>query len=354
MGGRRWLSIGLAVVVLASCTAGGERPPPAPPPPAPSAGAAAAVSETAPLQAVEKAVIALGSITGVFAPHVLAEQKGFFREEGLAVELPVMRANLLAPAMLVGEVDYNGQVAPSVRNTLMGMPIRVVAATVDKSTRQIMARPRLQSMEELRGKTIAVPALGGGQHNSGLLALAHFGIDPQSEVTWLGVGTGSERFLAVEQGLAQAGIYSGSEVIQAEAFGMSTLLRLDEVAPLPESGIATTATKLETQPDQVRRVLRATVRALRYMKAEREGSLPVLMQFLSLTRDEAADAYDGVAFAFSADGTLSERSMRFTIESEKQQLGLTDDVSFAQVADFVPLYDVLAELGITPAAESAR
>ena len=159
------------------------------------------------------------------------------------------------------------------RNTLSGMPIRVVAATVDKSTRQIMARPRLQSMEELRGKTIAVPALGGGQHNSGLLALAHFGIDPQSEVTWLGVGTGSERFLAVEQGLAQAGIYSGSEVIQAEAFGISTLLRLDEVAPLPESGIATTATKLETQPDQVRRVLRATVRALRYMKVEREGSL---------------------------------------------------------------------------------
>ena len=80
----------------------------------------------------------------------------------------------------------------------------------------------------------------------------------------------------------------------------------------------------------------------------------MLMQFLSLTRDEAADAYDGVAFAYSADGTLSERSMRFTIESEKQQLGLTDDVPVAQVADFGPLYDVLAELGITPAAESAR
>jgi NitT/TauT family transport system substrate-binding protein len=352
MGGRRWLSIGLAVVVLASCTAGGERPPTAEPPTAPPA---AAGPQTAPrVQAVERVVIALGSITGVFAPHVLAEQKGFFREEGLAVELPVMRANLLAPAMLVGEVDYNGQVSPSVRNTLTGMPIRVVAATVDKSTRQIMARPRLQSMEELRGKTIAVPALGGGQHNSGLLALAHFGIDPQSEVTWLGVGTGSERFLAVEQGLAQAGIYSGSEVIQAEGFGMSTLLRLDEVAPLPESGIATTATKLETQPDQVRRALRGTVRALRYLKAEREGSLPVLMQFLSLTRDEAADAYDGVAFAFSADGTLSERSLRFTIESEKQQLGITPDVPFAQVADFGPLYDVLAEMGITPAADSAR
>ena len=101
-------------------------------------------------------------------------------------------------------------------------------------------------------------------------------------------------------------------------------------------------------------MLRATVRALQYLKADREGSIPAFMQFLSLGREEAEQAYDGIAAAFGDDGTLSERSLRFTIEAEKRQVGLAEEVPFARVADFGPLYEVLGELGITPAAGSAR
>jgi ABC-type nitrate/sulfonate/bicarbonate transport system substrate-binding protein len=158
----------------------------------------------------------------------------------------------------------------------------------------------------------------------------------------------------MQQGAAQASIFSGPEVPRAQAMGFVSLLKLSDVAPLPESGIATAQTKIEGNRDEVKRVLRAVVRALRYLKSDRDGSLPSFASFLGVSRAEAEEAYDNIVFAYSDDGTLSERSMRFTIESEKKQLKLTDDVPFARVADFGPLYETLAGMGITPAPDSAR
>ncbi len=355
----RGVGIGLVVAGLLGCAApdGGARAPAdsarsAPAATGPSQAAAAAPATDAPAQ--EKITFALPAVSGVFAPHVLAQDKGFFGEEGFVVEMPLTRSNLLSAGMAAGEIDYAGSFSPSVRNALSGMPIRVIAATVNKSTRRIMVVPGITSMQQLRGASIVVTTIGDGPYNSGVLALEAYGIDPTSEVTWLAVGGGIERFLTLQQGAAQAAIFTGAEVPKAESFGFATLLKLDEVAPLPESGVAASQAKLENERPQVKRVLRAIVRALQYLKSEREGSLPALMQFLGLDREEAGQAYDGIVAAFSDDGTLSERSMRFVVDSEKKQLGIADDVPYSRVADFGPLYEVIAELGLTPAPDSAR
>jgi NitT/TauT family transport system substrate-binding protein len=299
-------------------------------------------------------VFALPVVSGVFIPHVLARDRGFFREEGFEVEMPIMRTNLVITALTSGEADYNGMIGPSIPPILSGQPHRVIGGVVVKSTREFMAVPEIRTMQQLRGQAIAVSTIGGGPYNSGLLAVEAFGLDPQRDVTWLALGGTAERIAAMLQGGAQASIYSGPELPRARAMGFHTLVRLDDVAPLPESGMTTTVAKIESNRDQVKRVLRALVRSLQYVKSDREGSLPTFMDFLSYTREEADEAYEGIAFAYSQDGTISERTLRYAIDAEKKQLGVTEDVPFARVADFGPLYEVLAELGITPAPESAR
>jgi ABC-type nitrate/sulfonate/bicarbonate transport system substrate-binding protein len=298
-------------------------------------------------------VFALPVVSGNYAPHVLAVQKGFFREEGLDVELPVMRSNLIAAGLAAGEVDYAGSFSPSVRNALAGLPIRLIAGT-SRGTRWMVVAPGIQSMEQLRGKIIGVTALGSGIQNAAMLAVEHFGIDPETEVTWLAAGGTFERMLAIQQGGAQAGVFTSSEVSQAQALGLVPLLNLDEIVPLPEGGIATSVEKLQTQRDQARRLTRALLRAIQYVKADREGSLPAFMEHLGVNREEAGQAYDGIVDAFIADGTVTERSLRYTIEAEKKQLKLVEDVPFSRVADFSTLYEVLAEQGISPAEGSAR
>jgi ABC-type nitrate/sulfonate/bicarbonate transport system substrate-binding protein len=357
---QRCVVVGLTVGLLGACAAPGGGAPGAAGAPGGSAGgapAAGAGSSTAGAPAagpLEKINFVLPSVAGVFIPHILAKQKGFFAEEGFEVEMPVMRSNLVTAAIASGEADYTGMFGPAVRDALSGVPGRVVGAVVDKSTRWFVSTPGITSVEQLRGKAVAVSTIGSGPYNSGVLAFEHFGIDPHSEVTWYAAGTPAERLLAVQQGAAQASIFSGSEVPRAEALGLVRLLNLNDVVPLPESGVTTSITKLDTQQPQVKRVLRAMVRALQYTKNDREGTLPVFMDFLSITREEAEEAYDTSVYAYSDDGTVSERTLRFTIEAEKQQLKITRDVPQVEIADFGPLYDALGELGITPVAGAAR
>jgi ABC-type nitrate/sulfonate/bicarbonate transport system substrate-binding protein len=158
----------------------------------------------------------------------------------------------------------------------------------------------------------------------------------------------------MQQGSAQASIYSGSEIPRADALGFKTLVYLNDVAPLPESGMTTSVAKLESQRDQVKRVLRATVRALQYLKANRAGSLPVIVDFMQVPPDEAEMAYDGMVAAYSDDGTVSEQSLRYTIDAVKQEVGVTGEVATAGIVDFAPLYEVLGEMGISPGADRAR
>ena len=73
-----------------------------------------------------------------------------------------------------------------------------------------------------------------------------------------------------------------------------------------------------------------------------------------LERPAAEQAYDGVAWAYSDDGTISERSLRYTIDEDARVRGIAENVPASRVTDFDPLYTVLGEMGITPAADSAR
>jgi len=120
------------------------------------------------------------------------------------------------------------------------------------------------------------------------------------------------------------------------------------------SGLTTNLSKIATDRDQVKRVLRALVRALQYIKSDREGSLPTIMNFLDISREEAAIGYDAIVWAYSDDGTVPERTLRFAIDAEKEHVNVLENVPLGRVADFGPLYEVLADMGITPAPGSAR
>src|SRR5262245_46203180 len=349
---RSWLGMGLVAVILAGCALpGGAARPEAR---QARAGQAEAPAVAGAARPVERIVLALPAVTGVFAPHVLARDKGFFREEGFEVEFPVMRMNLVVTALTSGEADYDGMIGPSIPAILSGQAHRVVAGAVVKSTRELTTIPEIQSMDQLRGKAIGINSIGGGPYNSGQIAFQAYGIDPQRDVTWLQVGGTLERLAAMQQGNLPASIFSGSEVPRARAMGFPTLLRLDEVAPLPESGLTTSTARIESDRDQVKRMLRALVRGLQFIKSDRDGSVPTFMEFLGLSREEALEAYDAIAYAYSNDGTVPERTLRFAIDAEKEGVNVTEDVPFSRVADFGPLYEVLADMGVAPAPGSAR
>jgi ABC-type nitrate/sulfonate/bicarbonate transport system substrate-binding protein len=87
-----------------------------------------------------------------------------------------------------------------------GFPVKIVACYLPRSSLMVVSRPEINSVKELKGKTVAVAAIGSA--NSGALQLIakHFGIDPEKEIKLLAVNGNEARLAALRQGLVAGAV----------------------------------------------------------------------------------------------------------------------------------------------------
>src|SRR5262249_11570514 len=95
------------------------------------------------VQAMDKIRIAYPGPGAQFIPLQLAQSKGFLKDDALDAEFIRMAGNLPSSALVNGDIDYD--VAVSVRATLLGLPLRVVAGYVPSSPVALIARPEFKS-----------------------------------------------------------------------------------------------------------------------------------------------------------------------------------------------------------------
>jgi ABC-type nitrate/sulfonate/bicarbonate transport system substrate-binding protein len=98
----------------------------------------------------------------------------------------------------------------------------------------------------------------------------------------------------------------------------------------------------------LKKVIKAMVRANRFIRENRDESIKVLMEWGRTERENAADAYDSTWRVFSADGNLAEDGMRLVIEDAKKALKVIRAVQLSEVADSTPLREAQKELGLKP------
>ena len=59
--------------------------------------------------------------------------------------------------------------------------------------------------------------------------------------------------------------------------GLNSLARAAELLTYPEDGLIATVKKIKEKPDEVKRVIRAGIKANRYIRSQREGTVQFLM-----------------------------------------------------------------------------
>src|SRR5262245_41579383 len=96
-------------------------------------------------------------------PLLAAKDWGMFTANGLDVELIVMNPSLAAAALAQGDIDYVAGVGPaSVSATLSGLPSRAIWFSSDRISYWLQAAPQYKSLQELKGKKIAISGGAGG------------------------------------------------------------------------------------------------------------------------------------------------------------------------------------------------
>lgn len=296
------------------------------------------------VQAMDKIRIAYPGPGAQFIPLQLAQSKGFLKDDGLDAEFIRMAGNLPSSALVNGDIDYD--VAVSVRATLLGLPLRVVACYVPSSPVALIARPEFKSVRDLKGNPIGVQSFGGALNVQINMILRHFGLDPERDVKFIVTRDVTSRLAAMKQGLTAATAGAPPSDYLGMKMGFVVLAKAHELFNYPNSGLVTTMKKIKERPDEIKKVIKAGIGANNYIRTNREGTIQFLMSRQKIDREIAAATYDSVYKAFNEDGSVPEDGLRLIIEDAKKTSNVNRQVSIAEVADLAILREAQKEVGI--------
>src|SRR5262245_13221311 len=298
------------------------------------------------VHAADKIRIGFPDLAAPFVPLVIGDKRGFFQEEGLQEEFIRINPAVALQALVGGEIDYYTVLGPGVAAALRGVSVKLVAAYVPVSPTALIARPEIKSVPDLKNKTIGVNAYGGALEGMARLMLRHFSIDPDKEVKFLATGPLDSRFGAMKQGLTHATLGSPPTDFLGKKLGFVVLARAHDLFSFPVSGLVASMTKIKERPDEIRRTIKAGIKANRYIRQNRDGALPVMAEWLKIDNEMAAATYDSTLKTFSEDLNLPDAGLRLLIDEAKRVAKVTREVPLTEVADLSILREAQKDLGI--------
>ena len=110
--------------------------------------------------------------------------------------------------------------------------------------------------------------------------------------------------------------------------------------------MVTSVKKLQDKPDEVKRVIRAGIKANRYIRSNRDGTMQFLTEWLKLTRENAAATYDSVVKVYDDDINICEKGLRLVIEETKKTVKSSREMSFSDITDLSILREAQREMAI--------
>ena len=137
------------------------------------------------IHAADKIRLAVPDVGGQFITFPLAQSRGFLTQEGIDAEIILIRGNAALAAISGGDVDFTVGIPQGVRGALLGLPLKIVACFEPSSTLMLLSSRNISSIGELKGKTVAVGAVGGAPTRIARVLLKQFNINPDREINFL-------------------------------------------------------------------------------------------------------------------------------------------------------------------------
>ena len=279
-----------------------------------------------------------------------ALHRGFFKDEGIDLEIVFMPANLASAAVLNGDLDYNGAVTGTIGAAVRGQPMKVLLFTVAKPLLFLMSKKDIKDIKQLKGKKIAGSSPGGSATLLANQALKQIGLEPGKDVSVLQMsGNAASRYAVLESGIVDASLLSVPENIIAQEKGYHELLFLGDVVEFPQNGFGTSEKRIRENPDEVYRMARATLRGFQFVwdKNNQEAVTNILMkQWKVNDRKMAAEMARQVNRVLTKDAYVKPESVQVLIDLARESAKVTKPVSVTEVVDYSFLDKARKELGL--------
>lgn len=234
--------------------------------------------------------LAFSALAYANPPFWIAHELKLFEKYGLDSELIYVGGSRPIQAMLGGSIDVS-QVggAAAVAAVAQGAEVAILGTVFNRLTFAIHASPQIKQISDLKGKIVAAGAIGGNSYFAGLLFVSKMGWVPNRDVGLMAAGGSPEVLAGLVQGKFQAGVMTPPTSTLATRMGYREIFDLASLDfPFPVISIVSTRKYIDTNPDTISNILRATADAIYLYKTRPDLTLPVVAKYMRVPKDDPA------------------------------------------------------------------
>lgn len=298
----------------------------------------------------KKVRLALPSTNVTFAPIFAAKRRGFYKDEGLDVEIVMMRANLASSALMTGDIDFNGAVTGVIGGMVKGQPLKAVFFASSSPMMSMMGAKNITKPEQVRGKRIASSSPGGTATLVVHAILKKWGLDRAQDASIVFVGRDPARFAALDSGVVDVAMLSVPNNIRAKQQGYPELAFAGDFVRFPQNGFGVTDKKIKEHPDEIYHMIRATMRGLQFVtnKRNKDATIDLIMKEWKISDQQlATEMYRYMMPVMSPDASVSLNGLQILVNQQRENAHVAKPIKAADTLDYSFVERARKSLGMT-------
>lgn len=291
------------------------------------------LSLVSPARALDTVSAALTSKAFQYVPLVLAQERGYMKEEGIDLKFVFMQNAPGLQALIANTVQFSGSGSSALVAISKGnAPLKTVFAMNDQVLQWVMVRPNISGLKEMKGKKVATTGVASIAAYMLRNILAKNGMDPK-DIVMIDPGP-VNRVPSLLSGAVDAAIVSPEERYATLDQGMKELMFIGKEVKNSWGTFATSERFIKEQPKLMLGFARAVLKGLRVVRQDREGTIASAAKFSELERTLAARMYDDLIGTFTRSGYVDEETQRNDLAIVKLVAEVSEVIAPQRAYDF--------------------
>jgi NitT/TauT family transport system substrate-binding protein len=224
------------------------------------------------------------AFSGAFAPLWIAADRNLFTKYGLNVDLRYIAPATATQALIGKNLEIINPGGEIVEAGLNGEPVVYIAGIMNRAVMSIYAKPEIRSLADLKGKVLAVTVPGATTDFAARVLLQQARLTPGKDVKLIYLKGMVEILTGINQGNADAGIFTSPTTLKAQHAGLKELVNVTEQnIPMIHAALASTKDYVKTNPDNVRRFLQAYLEGIKISHTDAEYAKQIIGKYTKTT-----------------------------------------------------------------------
>ena len=262
--------------------------------------------------------IGLSSVNIAFLPVYVAQERGFFKDEGLDVQFVMFNAGSTnLQSLMGGDVQMMGSAfVETLGGRAAGYDVKNFWGICNLMPFELYSNSNFRSLKDAKGKRFAISRFGSLTDFLTRATLQHHGVDPK-DVTILQIGSTPARFAALSAGAVDASVVWFPVTEIAKGQGFRKLFDLKEMFPeWPYETFAARESWLAKERGDVVKFLRAYQRGVKHTWDNKDDSVRIMRKYVKMDPAYAPAGYDQYRTSFPMNGVIAEKAIPTVIDQE--------------------------------------